>query len=102
MRLRGGGTPRAGGQCGTPLLARPATLGEGEGMDENITRDGLLRLAGLAGIAAAGGAVGLAAPGSAGAQSPTGDYAILYVSRDGRDSNNGQSWRTPREKSRPL
>ena len=61
-------------------------------MDENITRDGLLRLAGLAGIAAAGGAVGLAAPGSAGAQSPTGDYAILYVSRDGRDSNNGQSW----------
>ncbi len=58
-------------------------------MDENITRDGLLRLAGLV---AAGGAAGLAAPGSAGAQVPTEDYAILYVSQDGRDSNDGHSW----------
>ena len=68
------------------LLARPS--GKGVGTDENITRDGLLKLAGLA---AAGGAAGLAVPARAGAQA-TEDYAILYVSQDGRDSNAGRSW----------
>ena len=75
---------RSGAAVG--LLARPS--GKGVGTDENITRDGLLKLAGLA---AAGGAAGLAVPARAGAQA-TEDYAILYVSQDGRDSNAGRSW----------
>jgi hypothetical protein len=61
-------------------------------VDKNITRDDLLKLAGLA---AAGGASALAVPTSAGARAPmSGEQPILYVSQGGDDTGNGRSWTT--------
>ena len=53
-------------------------------MDESISRQGLLRLAGLSAIGTA----------SAGSLSLNGDDAVLYVSSAGSDANDGTSWPT--------